>query len=130
MFIKRFTQWIGLKEKLHQQQHEAPHVSEGDIWWASVGENVGSEINGKSDLFSRPVIICKKLAHGFFFVVPTTTQEKAGSWFVGFKQHGRDMTACLHQARSIDYRRLSNKLGALDDSDFERVRAGFKKLYT
>jgi len=50
-----------------------------------VGErwrNVGSEINGKSALFSRPVIIYKKLSHGFYFVIPTTTQKKEGSWFV------------------------------------------------
>ena len=70
MFIKRFAEWIVLKEKLHDKQHEAPFVSEGEIWWASVGENVGSEINGKSNLFSRPVIIYKKLSHNFSFHLP------------------------------------------------------------
>ncbi|MBU0766872.1 type II toxin-antitoxin system PemK/MazF family toxin [Patescibacteria group bacterium] len=130
MYIKQFLKWIGLKEKLHDKQHKTPLVSEGEIWWASVGENIGSEINGKSDLFSRPVIIYKKLAHDFYFVIPTTSQQKAGSWFVNFKQHGKDTTACLHQARSIDYRRLSNKLGELDNSDFERVKTGFVNLYT
>jgi hypothetical protein len=30
----------------------------------------GSEIGGKSKLFSRPVIIFRKLAHGFYFVIP------------------------------------------------------------
>lgn len=130
MFIKRFAEWIGLKEKLHKKQHEAPHISEGEIWWASVGENVGSEINGKSDLFSRPVIIYKKLSHSFYFVIPTTSQEKAGSWFINFKQHGKVMTACLHQTRPIDYRRLSNKLGELDDKDFKHIKTGFKNLYT
>lgn len=121
---------MGLKEKLHQKQHRAPHVSEGEVWWVSLGENVGSEINGKSDLFSRPVIIYRKLAHGFYFVIPTTSQLKSGSWFVGFLQRGKAMTACLHQARAIDYRRLSSKLGTLDDGDFQKVKEGFKKLYS
>src|ERR1700680_3090772 len=105
--MKRFLAWIGLKEKLHKTEDKPPLVSEGDIWWASVGENVGSEINGKSDLFSRPVVIFKKLSHGFYFVVPTTTQERKGSWFVAFRQQEKTMVARLHQARPIDYRRLS-----------------------
>lgn len=126
---KNFLAWFGLKRTIHERQHKPPLVSEGDIWWASIGENVGSEINGKSQLFSRPVIIYRKLAHGFYFVVPTTTQEKQGSWFVAFRQHAKTMVACLHQARAIDYRRLSSKLGTIDDEDFERVKHKFRTLY-
>ncbi len=127
--MKRFLLWIGLKQTLHERAHKPPLVSEGDIWWASIGENVGSEVNGKSNLFSRPVIIYRKLAHGFYFVVPTTTQDRKGTWFVGFRQHAKSMAACLHQARAMDYRRLSSKLGTMDDEDFERVKMGFRTLY-
>ena len=127
--VNRFLEWIGLKQKLHQGTQSPPLVSAGDIWWASIGENVGSEINGKSKLFSRPVIIFKKLAHGFYFVIPTTTKSKVGSWFVAIRQADRKMIASLHQARAIDHRRLSTKLGQLDDSDFQKVRGGFWKLY-
>src|SRR5580704_7208324 len=97
--LKRFSEWFGLKKKLHERQQTSPLVSEREVWWASVGENVGSEINGKSALFSRPVIIYKKLSHGFYFVIPTTTQKKEGSWFVRVRYQRTDMTACLHQAR-------------------------------
>ena len=127
--VNRFFEWIGLKQKRHWGTQSPPLVSAGDIWWASTGENVGSEINGKSRLFSRPVIILEKLSHGFYFVIPTTTKLKAGSWFVPFRQADRDMVASLHQARAIDHRRLSTKLGQLDDSDFQKAREGFWKLY-
>jgi mRNA interferase MazF len=100
--LKRFSEWFGLKKKLHERQQTPPLVSEREIWWASVGENVGSEINGKSALFSRPVIIYKS---GFYFVIPITTQKKEGSWFVRVRYQRTDMTACLHQARAIDHRR-------------------------
>ena len=129
MYIKRFLEWIGLKERMHSKICKAPYVSEGEIWWVSIGENVGSEINGKSDMFSRPVIIFRKLAHDFYFVIPTTTQDRVGSWYVSFRQGGVSGTACLHQARSLDYRRLWSKLGELDDVDFMRVKEGFGKLY-
>ena len=126
---KDFDRWNKKKKALDVGTHQPPLVSEGEIWWASIGENVGSEIGGKSDLFSRPVIILKKLAHGFYFIIPTTTQMRNGSWYVSFRQKNQGMTACLHQARAIDHRRLSSKLGTLDDTDFERVVNGFGALY-
>ncbi len=127
--MKDFSNWIKLKEELDDASHNVPHVSSGDVWWASIGENIGSEVGGKNKLFSRPVIILKKLAHGFYFVIPTTSKEKIGTWYVQFRHQGKDMAGCLHQARAIDYRRLSSKLGTLDGADFERIKEGFHSLY-
>lgn len=127
--IKRFVEWVCLKENLHSIENKPPLVSQSDIWWASLGENIGSEINGKSKLFSRPVIIFKKLAHGFYFVIPTTTQIRNGSWYIKFRHHEVSMVACLHQARALDYRRLSSKLGTLDDEDYSTIKKGFDSLY-
>ena len=126
---KKFKVWIDLKEQLHEIKASAPLVSEGDIWWMSMGENIGSEVNGKSGLFSRPGIILKKLSHHFYFIIPKTTQEKHGSWYKSFRHKATDMSACLHQARAIDYRRLSSKIGALDDKDFMEIKTGFHSLY-
>jgi hypothetical protein len=44
--IKRFLEWIGLKEKLHEKESVPPFFKEAEIWWCYFGENVGSEING------------------------------------------------------------------------------------
>ena len=46
-----------------------------------------------------------------------------------FKLKGVEEYACLHQIRSVDYRRLFSKLGRLDDSDYKKVKDGFLKLY-
>ena len=127
--IKRFLQWIALKEQLHTTAHQPPFVSERDLWWASIGENVGSEMNGKSDRFSRPVLILKKLAHGFYLVVPTTTQPRTGSWYVHVRMRDQGEYVCLNQMRTVDYRRLSSKLGQIDTDDFDKVRNGFRQLY-
>ena len=96
--IKRFLEWIKLKEKLHDTQHVPPLVKERDLWWISFGENVGSEMNGKSNLFSRPGIILKKLSREFYLVAPTTSQRKEGSWYVEITQEGKSMYVCLHQS--------------------------------
>lgn len=57
MHPKRFQEWILLKERLHAKLPQAPYISEGEVWWASLGENVGFEINGHSKDFTRPVLI-------------------------------------------------------------------------
>lgn len=129
MQIKDFLKWFKLKTRLHSIEHKAPFVNEGDIWWASVGENIGSEINGKSQLFSRPVVIFKKLSHGFYLVIPTSTKVKTGTWYVPFSHKRKKMNTCLQQIRTIDYRRLSSKLGELDDEDMRKIKSGFQKLY-
>jgi len=129
MYIKRFLEWIGLKEKLHAKHSNPPYVNEGDIWWASLGENVGSEINGKSHKFSRPVIILKKLSHTYYFVIPASTKQKSGTWYVNYEQGGIQAVACLQHARAIDFRRLYSKLGELHAADFFKIKEGFRKLY-
>lgn len=122
---KWFALWIVLKEKLHGKISKPPQVSEGDIWWASIGENIGYEINGKSKLFTRPVIILKKISKGFYFAIPTTSQSRVGSWYIGFPESSLIKTACLHQARPVDYRRLYSKLGELKKIDLDRLKQAF-----
>lgn len=129
MHIKKFLEWIGIKEKLDSSESPVPYVSQGQIWWASLGENVGFEINGKSNRFTRPVIIYRKLASTFYLVIPVTSQAKPGTWYIPFRQKEKPMAACLNQVRVIDYRRLWGKLGWLDEGDFSRLEKGFHKLY-
>ena len=127
--LKKFLDWIKLKEKLHEIASDAPIVKERDLWWVSFGENVGSEMNGKSELFSRSALIIKKLSRGFFLVAPTTSMPHQGSWYVKIKHAGKDTFVCLHQIRTIDYRRLSSQLGQIDENDFEAVKKAFHHLY-
>ena len=109
--------------------HKAPFVSEGQIFWCHLGENIGTEISGKSDRYTRPVIIAKKLSHSTFLVIPTSTKIKTGSWFVFFTHQNKERVACLHQIRVIDYKRLQTLIGKIDSEDFEKIKFGLKGLY-
>ena len=120
---KRFQEWIGLKEKLHFSG-SLPRIKEGDIWWCSCGENVGVEINGKNKLFSRPVFIYKKLSRYGFIGIPLTSQKKEGSWYVEFDFQNKQQTAVLSQIRTFSVARLSSRMGELDNSDIEKIKAG------
>jgi mRNA interferase MazF len=128
-FFKNFTNWFTLKPKLDGNNHKPPLVNIGDIWWCHMGENIGTEISGKSGSFTRPCIILIKFSQYTFFVIPCSSKNKEGSWYVSFWHNSKAMIAVLSQARSVDYRRLQNKMGRLDDADMNNIKTKMKKLY-
>ena len=125
---KDFRGWIKVKEKLHFNAR-MPRISQGEIWWCSFGENVGVEINGKSNRFTRPVLVMKKLSKDGFMGIPLTSQEKTGSWYVEFEFLGNKEYAALCQARMISVSRLHSKLGQIPRSDLENIKNAFHDLY-
>ena len=134
--FKDFLSWFRLKPKLNNRNHKPPLISEGQIWWCHLGKNIGTEINGKTSGFNRPVIIYKKLSHFTFLVIPTTSQLtdnngsfKTGSWFVKIKHQSKENLACLHQIRVIDYRRIQNFVTFLTRYDLDKICTGMNKLY-
>ena len=127
--IKRFLEWIGLKEKLHQVERSFL-FKDGEIWWCAVGENIGVEINGKDSLFSRPVFVYKKLSKEGFVGIPLSTQKKNGTWYVEVTFKGKINTLNLAQIRTFSVNRLYKKMGTLDDDDIKKVKDGFIRLYT
>jgi len=120
---KDFSSWIKIKTMLHQNNYKPPYFKEREIWWCSVGENIGSEMNGKNIFFRRPILIVKKLDHYSFLGIPLTGKIKEGTWYVKIT-HGENInTAVVSQVRNFDYRRLDKKMATLDEGDFDRVVA-------
>lgn len=127
--VKRFLEWIGLKEKLHGSIAKSPLFKEGEVWWCSFGENVGVEVNGKGNKFSRPAVVFKKLSADGFLAIPLSTQLKIGTWYVPLTHREIKCVAMLSQVRVLSAKRLLEKYGELDRRDREKVREGFILLY-
>jgi mRNA-degrading endonuclease toxin of MazEF toxin-antitoxin module len=128
--IKRFLEWIRIKERLEPHSSRRVNFKEREVWWSAVGENVGVEINGKGKMFSRPVLVYKKINNGSFLSIPLSTQIKEGSWYVPFLLRGRVVCANLAQIRVISTARLYDKAGDVTTRDFEKVKSGFLRLYS
>ena len=126
---KRFSEWITLKEEIHNQGAFPPLLKEGEIWWCSFGENIGIEINGKNAPFSRPIYVYKKLSRLGFMGIPLTSKQKTGSWYVNFDFQEKPQSAILSQARVMSTSRLLNRMGCLDDKDKAKIKAGFIGFY-
>lgn len=125
--VKDFQGWIALKERLHNID-KPRFIHEGDIWWYAAGENIRTEINGKSKRFSRPVLIVKKFGRYSFWGVPLTSQPHDGDWYVSFGFKNKTEYAALIQFRNIDVARLYDRLGQVPVSDLDRVRIGIIRL--
>ena len=56
---KDFDTWNALKKHIHQKRFLA-FVHAREVWWCSLGLNVGTEQDGKHTAFERPVLILRK----------------------------------------------------------------------
>jgi len=124
---KKFSEWNELKIQLHNNKKEQ-YFKERDIFWVSIGVNIGFEQDGKGEIFSRPVLIVKKYGKNIFFGIPLSTQLKEGSFFFDFELDGQKSSALLVQARIYDAKRLENKIEKLSVEDFKRLKIKLGEL--
>lgn len=127
--IKKFLEWIGVKERLHAAEHKPPFFREGELWWCHMGENVGNEINGKGERFTRPIYIFKKYDKYSFLGLPLTTKNKSGSWYHSILFKNTRQTIVLSQGRTLDYRRLKEKMGEVGKTEIEQIRKSYADLH-
>lgn len=128
---KEFWKWHGVKEKLNDRGNYA-YFYEREIWFCSLGINIGHEQDGKYERFERPVIIFRKLTNQMLWVIPLTTKSYKNEWQFKFRlnHHGKivENFAMLHQVRLVDSKRLGQKIGYLDRSDFRLLERKFLKF--
>ena len=125
---KDFDNWNEKKKQLHATSPKV-YFHEREVWWCSLGINIGFEQDGKSDKFSRPVVILKTYSINAALVVPLTTRDKKGAYYfdVG-KIGGKDAKAVLSQIRFIDKRRLIKKLDVVNKDLFEKLKSAIIQI--
>lgn len=92
--------------------------------------NLGEEMFGKGNRFTRPVLVFRKFTSSSFLGLPLTKQEKRGTWYVEITIHGAKNWVMLNQARILDKKRLVHRIGTLDDADFNKVKENFLRFYS
>jgi len=116
---KDFDKWHKVKRDIHKRETR-PFYHEREVWWCSVGENVGFEMDGKGEDFTRPVLIIKGFSKEVFLCVPITTKLKTGKYYADINfGDGEARKVILSQIRLIDGRRLQEKIITLDEPHFK-----------
>lgn len=121
--------WFELKIKLWTKKDRIV-FKQSEIWWCSLGFNIGEEIFGKGRMFTRPVLIFKKFTKNSFMGLPLTTHGKRGSWYVEIEVKNTKQYILLNQARILDKKRLTNKISSINRAYFEKVKKRFIEFYS
>lgn len=125
---KDFAQWHTEKTDV-QRNKSRPFFHERDVWFCTMGENIGFEQDGRGDKFLRPVVIVKKFNNEVLWAIPLTTKEKVGKYYFTFDlEEKAKSTAILSQLRLIDSKRLQYKIGNIAISDFKVLKQKLMQL--
>jgi len=132
--MNKFNEWNEVKKKTQDNQRKLG-IKPRDIFWAKIGQNIGSEEYGKNDNFARPVIIVRKLTHDLFIGIPLTSTIKDNDYFHSFEYNNKsngltENSAMILQVRTFSIKRLMNKTGVISKKDFEIVIEKSKGLFS
>ena len=125
---KDFDGWNRTKKELHNTgKNKLYH--EREIWWCTLGVNVGFEQDGSGEEFRRPVVVVKGLSRQTCFVVPLTAakQKHVLRPSIGLVD-GKEARALLSQCRVIDTKRFVRKIGYLEKDVFKQIQKAVKEL--
>lgn len=121
---EQFDKWNERKKSLNKASL-IRKANAKKIYWLSIGLNVGSEVYGKNEFFTRPVLVINSFYNGTFLGIPLSskTKNKKGFLFHKFKDNkGTLQVALLGQMRVFDTKRIKTYIGKINDKDFEMIK--------
>ena len=115
------NKWNMLKQQI-QQKKNILTMKKREIYFLSIGCNIGQESYGKKELYLRPVLVYKKLSKTLFVGIPLTSQQKEGSYYFSFSYKKEKISvAMFNQIRVFDIRRADYRSGVIKLSDYKRL---------
>jgi mRNA interferase MazF len=119
---KDFSHWHVTKQEINDK-NKRWFYKEGEIRWCSWGLNIGFELDGKGQNYRRPVLIVKGFSKELCLCVPVTTQCKVGRYYGTIDLgDGISRNVIFSQLRTIDTKRLREKLGKIDKEQFGKIK--------
>lgn len=125
---KDFDKWNKSKKIIHYN-NEVKFYHEREVWWCSLGINIGFEQDGKGEDFSRPILIIKGFSKDVFLCIPLTTKLKNGKFYQNIDLGDKIIRkVILSQIRLIDSKRLENKICTIDGTQFKIIKQKIIRL--
>jgi mRNA interferase MazF len=129
-YKKDFDRWNEKKKKMDQRVMGNPlFVSAREVWWCSVGVNVGSEIDGKNEHFERPILVIRIFSQDGFLGIPLTSKDKGHRYAVPVCHEKGMSFANTSQLRLFSKKRMLRKIGMVEMGDFKKVLVALKDLF-
>ncbi len=119
--IKNFIDWIKKKIIIDNKERNIP-IKEYEVYWCSLGENIGDEENGKGYYFRRPVLIFKKFNNNIFWGIPLSTKIKDNKYYIKILLKDEYISAMISQLRILDSKRLDQYIGHISKLDYIKIQ--------
>ena len=120
--MKDFDSWNNEKKNLEKIGHESLPFHEREIWWCSIGINLGDEQDGKNELFERTILVIKKFNNKIAWVLPMTTKDKEGEYYYKIKYDGRAFNVILSQLRLTSVKRFHRLVRKISPKQFNEIK--------
>lgn len=129
-YIKEFDKWNEKKKQTESRvAGKTFYVSVREVWWCSLGVNVGSEMDGKNENFERPMLVVRVFSEDGFLGVPLTSREKRHQYAVAVHHEKGISFANTSQLRLLSKKRMLRKIGMVDENNFRKVLDRLKSLF-
>jgi mRNA interferase MazF len=127
-----FDTWNVLKKEIDVSIQDF-NFSEKEIWWCSLGKNIGNEQDGKNNNFERPVLILKKWNSSFFIGLPLTSKNKINDknkkYYFEYDLNELELGyIILTQIKSLSKKRLIRRMGKISNKTFFEIEKRMKGL--
>ena len=124
---KDFDTWNALNKSIHQKRFAA-FVHTREVWWCSLGLNVGTEQDGKHTAFERPVLILRKFNRESVLVAPITSQLKRTPYHARFTHDSIEYAVIISQVRLLSTRRLRRRIFRMPEDMFGEVLSALQQM--
>lgn len=125
---KSYLSWYSKKINI-QQKTKFPNFSERDIWWCSLGSNIGFEQDGKNEDFERPILILKKFSKDVFIGVPLTSVDKENKYYFSYTLHDKKGSFILTHSRLLSAKRLNRRISKVGKDIFNNITERYINLF-
>ncbi len=122
---KDFDKWNTLKKKLHYTNRVSPKFREREIWWCSLGLNIGFEQDGKNNLYERPVLVLKKYSADLVLILPLSSKNKINKYYLPTIHNKLRTSILLSQARVLSTKRFLRRIRKMNTKEFENIKFQF-----
>ena len=124
VLMKNFDEWNTLKKRVDDRNRKV-YVKEREIWWCTLGLNVGAEIDGKNQIFERPVLILKAMSVEAALILPLTTKCPSPKDHVKLIAPKMSSYVKLSQAKVVSVKRFSRKIDIVPKENFLVIKGTF-----
>src|SRR3989344_7524221 len=118
---KNFDGWNEVKKKINEAEFK-DFVHKREVWWCSLGVNIGYEQDGKHDTFERPILVLRKFNNDMVLGVPLSTRLKKNPYYIIFTHEGEEFSALISQVRLISTKRLKRYMYKMSSDIFKDIR--------